>query len=255
MGEYIEDLEVGKKISNAFGIETRNKVEHPEDDIGEDRLGSDDVFGNFGITLILAIFVILLLIVIVFIVIYVSRRTELSQKNKDRLEKLKYMIFYNAIIRFAFLNALKFNMSSMVVFYKESSSVGSTFVAALLFVGFTIVVPIVLIRIVYINRASLHELQMILKYGTMYSGRRVIDLIDKRRVWIYPATFFVRRTLFATATVSLFKYPNMQMIVHQLLTMATLVYLCNDNRMFTDNTQRFTEIISEIFLLLISVLL
>ena len=164
------------------------------------------------------------------------------------------MIFYNAIIRFAFLNALKFNMSSMVVFYKESSSVGSTFVAALLFVGFTIVVPIVLIRIVYINRASLHELKMILKYGTMYSGRRVIDLIDERRVWVYPFIFFVRRTLFAIATVSLFEYPSLQVIVHQFLTMATLIYLCNDSRMFMDNSQRVTEIISELFLLLISVL-
>ena len=27
LGEYIEDLEVGQKMSNAFGIETKNKVE------------------------------------------------------------------------------------------------------------------------------------------------------------------------------------------------------------------------------------
>ena len=76
-------------MSNTFGIETKNKLEQPEDNIGEDRLGSDDVFGNFGITLILAVFVFLLLIGLVFIVILVSRRTELSQKNKDRLDKLK----------------------------------------------------------------------------------------------------------------------------------------------------------------------
>ena len=89
MGEYIEDLEVGQKMSNALGIETKNKIEQLEDNIGENRLGSDDVFGNFGITLILAIFVFLLLIGLVSIVILVSRRTELSQKNKERLEKLK----------------------------------------------------------------------------------------------------------------------------------------------------------------------
>ena len=114
------------------------------------------------------------------------------------------MIFYNAIIRFAFLNALKFNMSSIIVFNKESSSTDSTFVAALLFVGFTLVLPIILIRIVYINRASLHELKNMVTFGTIYSGRRVYDLIDERRVWIYPATFFVRRTIFSIATVSLF---------------------------------------------------
>ena len=89
LGEYIEDLEVGQKMSNAFGIETRNKLEQPEDNIGEDRLGSNDVFGNFGITLILAIFVFLLLIGLLFIVILMSRRIALSQTNKDRLNKFK----------------------------------------------------------------------------------------------------------------------------------------------------------------------
>ena len=89
LAEYIEDLEVGQKMSNAFGIETRNKVEEPQDNIGEDRMGSDDVFGNFGITLILAIFVFLLLIGLLFIVILMSRRIALSQTNKDRLNKFK----------------------------------------------------------------------------------------------------------------------------------------------------------------------
>ena len=182
--------------------------------------------------MILASFVFLVLIGLVITIVFVSRKTELSPKNKERLDKLKNNIFYNAIVRFFFLNTLKFNMSSMVVLVKESSSASSTFVAALLLICFSVIVPLALIRLIYINRAILHELKMIIRFGTIYSGRRVKDLLGERRVWIYPATFFVRRTVFAIATVSLFEHPNMQMIVHQFLTMATLVYLCIDNRMF-----------------------
>ena len=81
LAEYIEDLEIGQKISNAFGIETRNKDEVPGDNVGHDRLGSDDIFKNFGITLILASFVFLVLIGLVIIIVLVSRKTELSPKN------------------------------------------------------------------------------------------------------------------------------------------------------------------------------
>ena len=45
------------------------------------------------------------------------------------------------------------------------------------------------------------------------------------------------------------------MIVHQVLTVANLVYISIDNRMFNDKSQRFIEIVSEILLLLTSVLL
>ena len=87
----------------------------------------------------------------------------------------------------------------------------------------------------------------------MYMGRRVQNNLDERRVWIYPISFFCRRTIFIMATVLLFEYPNMQMVVHQVLTMANLVYISIDHRMFNDQSQRFIEIVSEILLLLISI--
>ena len=65
----------------------------------------------------------------------------------------------------------------MVVLFKESSSASSTFVAALLLICYALVVPIVLIRVIYTNREILHELKMIKRFGTIYSGRRVIDLL------------------------------------------------------------------------------
>ena len=57
------------------------------------------------------------------------------------------------------------------------------------------------------------------------------------------------------ATVFLFDKPNSQMIVHQGLTMATLVYLVQDQRMFTSRFQKVIEIASEFLLLLMSILM
>ena len=65
------------------------------------------------------------------------------------MEKLKTMIFYNPFIRFAFLGALKLNMSSMAIFKIESSSASSIFVATLLLIGIAVAVPTILYRVLY----------------------------------------------------------------------------------------------------------
>lgn len=44
--------------------------------------------------------------------------------------------------------------------------------------------------------------------------------------WLYyQPVFMVRRSLFAIVTVALFDYPNMQMMLHQLLGMVTMAFL------------------------------
>ena len=71
---------------------------------------------NIGITFIFGIFVLILIVMIVAIVTIISRTCELSEKNKERKKKLKTKIFFNPLIRMAFLGSLKFNMSSLIVF-------------------------------------------------------------------------------------------------------------------------------------------
>ena len=61
--------------------------------------------------------------------------------NEKRLEKLKTMFFFNTLIRFAFLGALKFNFSSMLAFKSEESSITQTFVAVVIFILITFVIP------------------------------------------------------------------------------------------------------------------
>ena len=73
-------------------------------------------------------------------------------------------------------------------------------------------------------------------------------------VWLYPPMFFYRRLFFICASVYLFEKPAMQMIVHQLLTLATLVYLVMDKKMYQQVDLAIIEITTEFLLLLTSIL-
>ena len=66
--------------------------------------------------------------------------------------------------------------------------------------------------------------------------------------------FFYRRLFFICASVYLFEKPAMQMIVHQLLTLATLVYLVMDKKMYQQVDLAIIEITTEFLLLLTSIL-
>ena len=79
-----------------------------------------------------------------------------------------------------------------------------------------------------------------------------MNVASKRdhRVWLYPSTFFYRRFVFICATVFLLEKPDMQVVVHQVLTVLTIAYISFDEHKFVDKPQRFIEITSEMLLLL-----
>ena len=91
-------------------------------------------------------------------------------------------------------------------------------------------------------------------FGTSYEGRKV-DGKEGHYVWIYPISYFLRRAILIACTVFLIDHPDMAMIVHLLLTMATLVYISRNEHMFESKTRRFIEIASEMLLLFVSILL
>ena len=90
--------------------------------------------------------------------------------------------------------------------------------------------------------------------GTLYEGKNV-ESERKHRVWSYPLVFFYRRSFFAVCTVTLFDYPALQMMMHQILSLAMLAYLLHDHYMFTYFTHQFVEVGTEALLLLVSTLL
>ena len=82
------------------------------------------------------------------------------------------------------------------------------------------------------RKESLKEKKNIITFGTIYQGRSVKSN-EKENLWIYPLLFFYRRAIFIFFTVYLREFPDMTMILHQLLTVSTLIYISKNDKMFT----------------------
>ena len=141
---------------------------------------------------------------------------------------------WNPVIRYLLLNSLKINYSAACVFKHTDAGAWSQFVAVLMLVGIN-VCPLILARILYKNNGVLEDKDKVSKIGTLYEGKNV-PADRKHRVWIYPLVFFFRRSLFIVGTLVLFDYPALQMVVHQLLSVAMLAYMLKDQYMFIELT-------------------
>ena len=58
----------------------------------------------------------LVIILLALLIIFIGRRSNLSDKNKERLKKLEDELFYNPIIRATLLSGIKVNITAMLVF-------------------------------------------------------------------------------------------------------------------------------------------
>ena len=117
------------------------------------------------------------------------------------------MIFFNPMIRYAFLNSMKLNLAAMITYkYYQDRSSGEVVIAALILTLINIL-PFALALVVYkqTNRLELEENTT--KFGTIYKGRNV-SRTKNNWVWFYPLTFFVRRMLFMILTVFFVEYPQ-----------------------------------------------
>ena len=102
--------------------------------IGEDRLGSPNIFQGIGSTVLFLSLLFLLIVILITIIVVCCKMRKLSEKSKERVENLKRKIMYNPLIRYLMLNSLKFNYSAMCVFKHANSGAGSYFVAALMLI-------------------------------------------------------------------------------------------------------------------------
>ena len=78
LGEFVDDFEAGRKLSDAFGI--KSNPENSEQKIGEERMGNGDIIANMGISNILVSIAIVLLFVFVFIGVWLTRKYALNEK-------------------------------------------------------------------------------------------------------------------------------------------------------------------------------
>ena len=113
-GEFLDDLDIASKITEFFGLSTK-KSEITEEEVGIDRLGSSDLFDNFGPTLIIGSIIFVIFVALLIGTIYLHKKMKVSEKTRKRVHDLKRKVFYNSFIRYLLLNGLKFYMSAFMV--------------------------------------------------------------------------------------------------------------------------------------------
>ena len=99
-------------------------------------------------------------------------------------------------------------------------------------------------------RAELHKPEMVKKIGTLYDGLRIEtlpvhdneDVFEK--VWLFPAVFMIRRSLFIVIHIVLFDHPYFQMPAHQFLSFFYVHYLCHGH-LFENKMRLWVEVSSE----------
>ena len=117
LGEFMDDLELASRISEAFGAQDDSSETALEQKVGREKLQIDSILSSLGATLILVSLIFLLVIIVVLLSLLLLRRGRLSEKWKLRIKQLKEKVFYNPIIRYFMLNFLKFNFSSAVILF------------------------------------------------------------------------------------------------------------------------------------------
>ena len=191
---------------HVFSIE-QDYNEVPEEKLGDDRVGSKSFFDNFGASLFLMTLVLIVFALLIIVVILIIKGCCSTEKNMERIRKLKRSIFWNKIIRYLFLSSLKFNMVALVAFKRTPENGYEMLTAVLIFIGIT-ALPVYFARLLIKHGDSLEEDENAERFGTIYSNRNV-NSEKKHRVWIYPLSFFYRRAIFMAATVFLIDWPNM----------------------------------------------
>ena len=134
LGEYMDDLDIGKRLQEAFNIEPSEEVIGEKS--GKDRLGSESLFANIGSTLFIVTLVFALIVTILLVVLRCSKSA--SIQCREKVISLKKKVFFNSLIRFCYLNSLKFNILAWTTFIGLSKGPSDIIFAVVLLLVFNI---------------------------------------------------------------------------------------------------------------------
>ena len=197
--------------------------------VGLSRLGSINLAENVGATLLIGSLILLILIFVIYCTYRLSKKFCDASKNRERIEKLKNKIFFNPMIRYTLLNCLKFNIVAMTAIRRSQGAAGAIFTAIVIELLF-LLIPILYAYILKKKIDMLEEEQNKVTYGTLYKGLCTdAGCRNKSLTWLHPIVFMLRRTAFAIITVFLFDYPLVQLFANQLLCLAYIFWLTQNN--------------------------
>lgn len=250
LGEFFDDLGLEQHVLGPIGIDI-DSLSITDEKVGEDRLGGGaNVFSNFGATMILTTALFIFILIIVLLVIHSCKN---SKKCKERIQKLKQRVFWNPMIRYFILNLLKLYMAAFVVLKAPSEKETIALLTAIAILFVVTLSLYLFYRVLKRQNEKLKNAEIVQSIGSLYIGKNVHD--EGHSMHVYQVLFFLRRGLFVVATVYLFDYPHLQMIVHQMLTLTFGVYIVRDTQMYATRSQKMIEIGSEFILHCISITL
>jgi len=184
--------------------------------------------------------------------VYLGKRLGCSEKCKNCVRGIQDKIFWNSLIRYILMNALKLCMASLVVLKRGFKSDQQLAVAIAILAALTLAFTL-FYCVLKKCQTSLGTDSIKKRISTLYVGRDVE--YEKHGSHQFPVAFFLRRLIFTVVTVFLMDHPALQMIVHQFLTMGALIHLAYDIRVLSSSLQKIVEFGSEILLLVASTLL
>ena len=116
----------------------------------------------------------LLIIVILFILLCLAKRYGMPEKCKPIINKVKNKIFWNVLIRYLFLNALKLNMTGLLAI-KTSTDYDFNVYSGVLTLSVINMIPLVFCCFLYSNQDELEEETLVKSHGTLMLGKNVIQ--------------------------------------------------------------------------------
>ena len=239
LGEFLDQLKIGESLAEAFEISI------DDNKITDEKLGDERLSPRLGPTFIVLSIIFAILLLFVLLLILLRQRVKLGEKCKKWVQLLSAKLFYNAIIRYIIMNALKLAVASLVALKATDRTAIEVTTSSLIIsmIGLAAIGFFILLSRCHDHLA---DAPVINKIGTLYQGKEV----DRKAhsVEYFPLAFFTRRIVFAIATVYLHDSPKLQMAVHHVLTLATIVHLAYDKRTQVSQGFRLVEIGSEVLM-------
>ena len=133
--------------------------------------------------------------------------------------------------------ALKFFMLAFTSFHLSDSDLGSKIIGVIV-LSLYIALTLLIVQKLRQKEKILESAESKEKFGELYGGLTTLNSInilsEKPLTWLYMPLFLFRRFLFAIITVYLIETPNMQLILHQIISMVYITRFLAVGRLYAD---------------------
>lgn len=170
LGEFFDDVKFLNGVKSSLGM-TSKPDETQEGNIDQ-KDESGNIIDNIGLTIFFVSIGLALIVTFVVLGTCLAKKYSLSLKWQNRFNEAKTKVFFNPLIRYSLLNALKLNMTAFAVFKNKDLDSPQAFVAYLL-CAVMISLPILYAVFLHKNQSKLADEAFKLQYGVLYEDLNI----------------------------------------------------------------------------------